>query len=272
MSLQAANYPHDLRGPGERSVSDQPDVAVRTYEYPAFARDAPPSWWRPEEIAQEVANDMPSSSAVVEETKEEKRLTASDPEQARAELELSFEAGRKTGFEEGRIVERQEAEGAEYTRIREQLASLVLKFDQETSRYLQDVEREVVELALAIAARVLRREVGLDPLLLTGAVRVALGQLARTTEARLKVPASDVCLWTEAIAHIPNLAMRPVVVADEGISSGDCLLETELGFADLGIQSQLAEIERNLFDAADQTVSSLPASKSAPAGGARAAL
>ena len=38
----------------------------------------------------------------------------------------------------------------------------------------------MVKLALAIAARILRREAQTDPLLLTGAVRVALGQLAAT--------------------------------------------------------------------------------------------
>jgi len=36
------------------------------------------------------------------------------------------------------------------------------------------VEHEVVKLALAVAARILRREAQMDPLLLTGAVRVAL--------------------------------------------------------------------------------------------------
>lgn len=190
-----------------------------------------------------------------------------------ADLELRFEAGRQTGFDEGRLTERQAAQKIEHTRLKEQLASLVLKFDQETSRYLHDVEREIVELALAIAARVLRREAQADPLLLTGAVRVALGQLARTTKAQLKVPASDVSLWAEAIAHIPNLGMRPTVVADEGISAGDCLLETELGFVDLGIQSQLGEIEGNLFDAAAQTAFTSPASKSAaPSEGAKVAL
>ncbi len=35
-----------------------------------------------------------------------------------------------------------------------------------------------MKLALAVAARILRREAQMDPLLLTGAVRVALGQLA----------------------------------------------------------------------------------------------
>ena len=252
-------------------MSDRP--GVQTYEYPASADDAPASWWRPAEPPQEADDDRPSSSAILAEGEEEKQLKAPDSEQVEAALELRFEAGRQAGFEEGRLMERQAAQRAEQTRLREQLASLVLKFDRETSRYLHEVEGEVVELAVAIAGKVLRREARADPLFLSGAVRVALGQLARTTKAQLKVPASDVALWSEAIAHIPNLAVRPTVVADEGLGPGDCLLETELGFVDIGMQAQLGEIERSLIDAVGQTASNLPVSKSsAPTEGARTVL
>jgi len=277
VSLPMANRPNDLMAPVESGVRDRLGVAVQAYEYPAAAIDTPASWWRPTEIPQEAADGRTSPSAVLEETEEEDQLKASDSEPTHTELDLRFEAGLEAGFEQGRLAERQAAQTTESTRtharISEQLRSLVMKFDQETSRYLRDVEQEVVALALAVAGRVLRREAQVDPLLLTGAVRVALGQLARTTKAQLKVPASDVSLWAEAIAHIPNLAVRPAVVADEGISAGDCLLETELGFADLAIKAQLAEIERSLFDAAGQTASGVLASKSAtPADGAKAAL
>ena len=59
-----------------------------------------------------------------------------------------------------------------------QAAELCESFAEERDRYLHAVEQEVVRLALAVAARILRREAQMDPLLLTGAVRVALGQLS----------------------------------------------------------------------------------------------
>jgi len=108
----------------------------------------------------------------------------------------------------------------------------------------------VVELALAVAARILRREAQMDPLLLTGAVRVALGQLSGATEVRLKVPASELELWTEAIGLVPNLAVKPTLAAGEGMRLGDCTIETDLGSVDLGIRAQLGEIERGFFDRA----------------------
>lgn len=167
------------------------------------------------------------------------------------ESRRSFEAGRQRGLEEGRQIEREDlttARGAEERRRAEQVAGLLRTFAEESDSYLHAVEQEVVKLALAVASRILRREAQMDPLLLTGAVRVALGQLSKTTQARLRVPESELSFWQEAIEHLPNLAVRPIVVAGEQMRLGDCALETEIGSVDLGIRAQLAEIERGFFD------------------------
>ena len=121
-------------------------------------------------------------------------------------------------------------------------------FAEERDRYLNAVEHEVVDLALMVAARVLRREAQMDPLLLTGAVRVALGQLSSSTRVRLRVPPAELILWTETILRLPKLAVRPEVVSGEGMRLGDCMIETEMGSVDLGVRAQLGEIERGFFD------------------------
>jgi flagellar assembly protein FliH len=169
------------------------------------------------------------------------------------ETRKSFEAGRERGRQEGRQTER-EAQAAALSaasdeRMR-QAAAMMENFAQERDRFLRAVEHEVVELSLAVAARILRREAQMDPLLLTGAVRVALGQLSGSTQVRLRVPPGELDLWTEAMALAPNLALKPTVVAAEGMRLGDCVVETELGSVDLGIRSQLGEIERGFFDRA----------------------
>jgi flagellar assembly protein FliH len=169
------------------------------------------------------------------------------------EAKRAFEAGREKGRQEGRQAEREAqvagAAAAEERRTH-QVGELIERFGQERDRYLHNVEHEVVELALAIAARILRREAQMDPLLLTGAVRVALGQLSGSTKVRLRVPPAELDLWTETIALLPNLAMKPAVVAGEGMRLGECLIETEMGSVDLGIRAQLGEIERGFFDRA----------------------
>lgn len=183
----------------------------------------------------------------------EAALRAEFDQRLAEETQKSFEGGRERGRQEGQAAERgaQAAAlaGAHEQRSR-QAAALVEAFAAERDRFLHKVEHEVVELALAVAARILRREAQMDPLLLTGAVRVAIGQLSGSTEVRLRVPEADLDLWTEAMAHIPNLAIKPTVIAAEGMRLGDCVVETELGSVDLGIRSQLGEIERGFFDRA----------------------
>jgi flagellar assembly protein FliH len=165
------------------------------------------------------------------------------------ETRRSFEAGREQGRQMERDAQAATQTAADERRVR-QAAELIESFALERDRYLQAVEHEVVELALALAARILRREAQMDPLLLTGAVRVALGQLSGATEVRLRVPSAELDLWTETIALLPNLAVKPVVLAGDGMRLGDCAIETEMGSVDLGIRAQLGEIERGFFDRA----------------------
>lgn len=223
---------------------------IQAYEYPA-GPDAPSSlewngWGDDEEPAAKSSHE--SIGGAVDDGQRadfDRRLAE--------ETRRSFEAGRERGRQEGRQTELEAQAaiqaGAGQERAR-QTAELIEKFFQERDRYLQNVEPEVVKLALAVSARILRREAQMDPLLLSGAVRVALGQLAGSTQVKLRVPPTELDLWCEAIALLPKLAVRPAVIAGEGMRLGDCVIETEMGSVDLGIRAQLSEIERGFFDRA----------------------
>jgi flagellar assembly protein FliH len=221
---------------------------IEVFEYPASA-DAPQlaSWsgWGGESDDGSEGEDAPLAAEAIVRAEYEHQLA----EETRRSFEAGRERGRQEGHREERDAQKNAVTSADQQRV-QQSAMLVERFAQERDRYLQAVEHEAVELALAIAARILRREAQMDPLMLTGAVRVALGQLANSTEVRLRVPPAELDLWGEAIALLPNLALKPVLVAAEGMQRGDCALEASLGSVDLGIRAQLAEIERGFFDRA----------------------
>jgi flagellar assembly protein FliH len=225
---------------------------VEVYQYPMGSHGAPhpvwEGWGDPSAAAGKAHEPMVSNPDRVQ---AEAAMRAEFDKRLAEETRKAYEAGREKGRLEGRQAER-EAQAASTAVAgelhRRQAAELLENFVQERDRYLHRAEHEVVELALAVAARILRREAQMDPLLLTGAVRVALGQLAGTTEVRLRVPATELALWTEAIALIPNLALKPAVIAGDEMRLGDCIVETGLGSVDLGIRAQLGEIERGFFD------------------------
>ena len=224
--MEAGKQPNSQPGSGAGG-------RVTVFEYPRCA-DVPepamwPGWDEPEKPESAPAAEL--ERRLIEETRK------------------AFEAGLQRGRLEGRQAEREAHAAAERERVR-MAAELIAKFAEERDRYLHAVEREVVKLALAVSARILRREAQMDPLLLTGAVRVALGQLSSSTEVRLRVPPAELELWTEAMKLLPNLPIQPAVVAGEGMRLGECVLEAELGSVDLGVRAQLAEIERGFFDRA----------------------
>jgi flagellar assembly protein FliH len=224
------------------------DVSIRKFDYPAIHLIRPQLWQDLQEL------ETKPDTGECESTRKEAQSPASvEPAQEPAGeiVARSFEAGRRQGIVEGRQIAQEEQRRAlqemETQRI-QKAVQLVEQFAREHDRLLQSVENEAARLALAIAARILRREAQMDPLFLTGAVRVALGQLADTTQVRLRICAADAELWRETLEQIPNLRLKPSVIPDEQLRTGDCVVETELGSADLGARSQLGEIERRFFD------------------------
>ena len=194
-----------------------------------------------------VTNESPSVGADTVETSPSPSAVAAIEQRIEDAAHRSFEAGRMQGVEQGRAAEKVSC-GTASQRLAAQIECMLASFAAERDRYLQTVEHEVVKLALAVAARILRREAQMDPLLLTGAVRVALGQLAASTSVRLRVPPAELDLWAESIAHLPGLSVKPQVLPGDGMRLGDCVVETELGSVDLGVRAQLSEIERGFFD------------------------
>ena len=167
----------------------------------------------------------------------------------------SIEAARARGVEEGRRMEREALVGARQANERqyaERAIELASRFAGERERFFDRAEQETVRLALAIASRILRREAQSDPLMLTGVVRVALGQLSDASDVRLRVPAAHLDLWMETMAHLPRLSFRPEVVPDDAMQGGDCVMESSMGSADLGLEAQILEIERGLLGQSGQ--------------------
>jgi len=205
-----------------------------------------------DDIPEGGAETVPEAPAEREEDRHFKELLASECSKAE---ERGRSRGMEVGLAEGRQAGREEAirqlhagiEGERH-RLAERTEALLRSFAGARDGYIHRLEQESARLALAIAARILRREAQSDPLLLTGAVRVALGQLATSTVVRLRVPVADLTLWTEALTHMPNLAIRPEVIGDPKLVLGECRMETELGSADLGLDAQLEVLERGFFE------------------------
>jgi flagellar assembly protein FliH len=166
-----------------------------------------------------LVEQLEECSRQIEEARRDARLVA------RGEWELELE--EKVASERGSMLKALEHLGREKT------------------RYFAGIEAEVVKLALAIAQRVLHREVQLDPLLLQATARIALEKIAEDSVAVLRVPEADVAAWRDVLEGVAESAR---LVGDEHMRTGECVLETNIGRVELGVSAQLAEIEKGFFD------------------------
>jgi flagellar assembly protein FliH len=107
--------------------------------------------------------------------------------------------------------------------------------------YFAAVERRVVELAIAIARKVLAREVALDSMHLTAIVKAALDRVQDESVSKLRVPVSTAADWRAMFAR-GNV--RVEVVSDDRLPGGTVRLETSVGQVELGVAAQLEEVER----------------------------
>jgi flagellar assembly protein FliH len=133
------------------------------------------------------------------------------------------------------------------TREAEKIRQAIERFQAEQANYFSRVEVEVVQLVLAVAAKILHREAQVDPMLVAALVRVAIDKLHDGSRVTVRIPPAEGARWREFLQHPVNAATIEVV-EDAQLSAGDCILETELGSANFSIEAQMKEIERGFFD------------------------
>lgn len=131
---------------------------------------------------------------------------------------------------------------------RSQVSVALRQFTTQREQYFERVESDVVQLALSIARKILHRESQIDPLLLTGVVRVALEGISRDTEVRLRANPDEIRFWRDYFSHTEGIRPSPDLIGDPSLAAGHCVLETELGSTQISFETQLKEIEQGFLD------------------------
>ena len=110
----------------------------------------------------------------------------------------------------------------------------------------RDVEADLVQLALAVARKIVGRDVSLGPEAVTRIIREALGQVEHAGKITIKLNPADLELLADIkpqlLSGLPE-AGRAVFEADEGIARGGCLIETDGGEVDARIERQFQVVE-----------------------------
>jgi flagellar assembly protein FliH len=175
---------------------------------------------------------------------------APDAAEQLAQLEVQYaqkvREAHAAGVQEGQTAGQNRA-AAELQPVIARLTQSIQEVANLRARLRHEAEADVVQLALAIARRVIRRELVADPDALRGLVVAALEKLQGQEVSRVKVHPSHVATVTACLQQARSGGLVEVV-SDPSREPGSVIFETTHGNLDASVDSQLQEIERGLAD------------------------
>jgi len=167
------------------------------------------------------------------------------PESGRQIAQRVHEA-HAAGVREGEASGQRRA-AAELQPVIERLCRSIEEISSLRTRLRQEAEQDLIRLALAIARRVLRRELAIDPDAVHGLVLGALEKLQSQEISRVRVHPAQEAAVAACLGRLIT-GSRVEVVADPAREPGSVVFETGRGSLDGSVESQLQEIERGLAD------------------------
>lgn len=142
---------------------------------------------------------------------------------------------------------------AALTKLNRHLLEAQTQRDQAFAR----AERELLQLSVAIAEKIINREIRRDDAALTDIIARAIEQtrhLKRGEEITLRVNPLDFAAAQKHPAALQAAAkcFKLELAPDRGVASGGCVIETERLTVDARLETQLRAIERALLESAGQ--------------------
>lgn len=125
----------------------------------------------------------------------------------------------------------------------------------------QQSERQMVQLALMVARRIVHREVSLDPELVAAMAHVALQKLSASSPATIRLNPDDYTVVARASERWTG--SQVTVVPDPAVARGGCLVESEFGRIDATLDRQFDEMARALLGS-QPADAALPTDPAAP--------
>ena len=166
-------------------------------------------------------------------------LLAQARQEAERKVQEAYAEGLRRGVEAGR---------EQYLKsVAESAAALqaaAQSIQEARDEFLRSLEPQVVELAVAMARRILHREIGTDPECVRRTARKALEHLADCESVVIHVNPDDLeGMRVEKVKLLDEFdGLRQVTLqADASVGPGGCVVETSLMQVDARIEAQLEE-------------------------------
>ena len=173
------------------------------------------------------------------------------PEIDEAAIRAHVEALEREAFTKGYANGEREGAAAAAKRTDALIAKMSATLDELSALragVLHRTERDVVRVCMAMAEKILHRTLDDDPELLLTMARVAIDRLGDGVVATVHVHPDDHASLSAARARRPEVVSPAVAIAaDPTVARGGCVVKSEFGATDLGLDVQMAELSRALL-------------------------
>jgi flagellar assembly protein FliH len=193
-----------------------------------------------DELALAPGQDGQSDEPLTHET-----ILAHAREEAARKVHEAYAEGLRRGIEAGRS---QFLESVAESAAALRAAAVAMRQAQE--EFFAAIEPQLVELAAAIAARILQRECTTDPDLIRRVVRSAIQHLVDRESVSIRVNPADLeAMRVEKISLLDEFdGLRLLtVLADDVVTRGGCVVDTTLVQVDARLETQFNQILSDLL-------------------------
>lgn len=161
-------------------------------------------------------------------------------------VQQQIEQARQQGYRQAQA-EAAQAAAARTDVVIGKLTRTIEELAAHRPRLRREAEEDVVRLALAIAKRIVARELSIDPDVILALVKAGIQKLDARDIQRVSAHPEDAAR-IKAFLDSSNTPVRIEVNADNSLERGAVVFNTARGTLDLSVSTQLAEIERGFTD------------------------
>lgn len=164
-------------------------------------------------------------------------------------LQHAFELGKQQAREEGLaqgLEKGKQAVTAELESVIQKLRRAYMDIEKYRHQLYLKAEAESVELALAVARKIIGQEISLDRQIVLNVVKGALDKVINHEKVKIRINPQDLdAVQTALFEFLPHVEKLENVhfEADAAITTGGCVVETNFGTVDSRIENQLDQID-----------------------------
>jgi flagellar assembly protein FliH len=201
-------------------------------------------------------HDREHAISLVREASEQASALLSDAREQAQEIRDQAAAEREALVDAMRAQIMTEAQQAVRDQLRQETDQAIARFQQLVQAAVvsqADMRAacyaDVLAIAIAVAERVIGRELEMDPTIVEGVAEMAMSQVQLEQITHILVHPNDYTVMDRWAGQVLGTQRSMVeVVTDPSVGEGGCVIGTKSGFVDARIQTQLAEIRRALAD------------------------